>query len=175
MTRAGFTGWKRLPGSVGTFLGGGAFMIGFRRLAAAVAAASLLLAPVSGAHAAGAFAVGACGAYGYAFDYKEAAAARAAAGQKCSGTCKIVGALRRDCAALAVDAKNPCGSYGWAIGAISARRRTPRCAAAISMAGAIVWSAPGPATKRASHFKPLRGLLKAGVCHQLYPEACSRY
>jgi Domain of unknown function (DUF4189) len=79
-------------------------MIGFR-LAAAVA------------QAAGAFAVGACGAYGYAFDYKEAAAARAAAGQKCSGTCKIVGALRRDCAALAVDAKNPCGSYGWAIGA----------------------------------------------------------
>lgn len=92
-------------------------MIGFRRLAVAVAAASVLLAPISAAQAAGAFAVGACGAYGYAFDYKEAVTARAAAAHKCSGTCKVVGALRRGCAALAVDAKNPCGSYGWAIDA----------------------------------------------------------
>jgi Domain of unknown function (DUF4189) len=75
-------------------------MIGSRRRLA-VAAASLLLATVSAAQAAGAFAVGACGA---------------AAAQKCSGTlCKVVGAIRRGCAALAVDAKNPCGSYGWAI------------------------------------------------------------
>ena len=68
-------------------------MIGFwRRIAAAVAAASLLLATVSAAQAAGAFAVGACGAYGYAYDYKQIAAARTAAAQKCSGTsCKIVG------------------------------------------------------------------------------------
>jgi Domain of unknown function (DUF4189) len=86
-------------------------MFGFcRSLAAAVAAASVLVAAVSVAQAAGAFAVGACGAYGYAFDYKEAAAAR-----KCSGACRIVGALRRGCAALAVDAKRPCGSFGWAI------------------------------------------------------------
>ena len=93
-------------------------MIGFRRrLAAAVAAASLLLAAVSAAHAAGAFAVGACGAYGYAYDYKQMADARSAAAQKCSGTCKVVGAIRRSCAALAVDAKHPCGSYGWAINA----------------------------------------------------------
>ena len=83
-------------------------MIGFRRrLAAAVAAASLLLATVSAAQAAGAFAVGACGAYGYAYDYKQMAAARTAAAQKCSGgaSCKVVGAIRRGCAALAVDAK----------------------------------------------------------------------
>ena len=93
-------------------------MIGFRRrLAAAVAAASLLLATVSAAQAAGAFAVGAC-CYGYAYDYKQMAAARTAAAQKCSGTsCKIAGAIRRGCAALAVDAKHPCGSYGWAIDA----------------------------------------------------------
>ena len=72
-------------------------MIGSRRrLAAAVAAASLLLATVSAAQAAGAFAVGACGAYGYAYDYKQMAAARTAAAQKCSGmSCKIVGAIRR--------------------------------------------------------------------------------
>jgi Domain of unknown function (DUF4189) len=122
MTKGRFTNWKLLPGSVCRFLGGGAFMIGFRRrLAAAVAAASLLLATVSAAQAAGAFAVGACGAYGaygYAYDYKQMAAARTAAAQKCSGTsCKIVGAIRRGCAALAVDAKHPCGSYGWAIDA----------------------------------------------------------
>jgi hypothetical protein len=49
---------------------------------------------------------------------QQIAAARTAAAQKCSGTsCKIVGAIRRGCAALAVDAKNPCGSYGWAIDA----------------------------------------------------------
>jgi hypothetical protein len=93
-------------------------MTGIRRgFAAAVAAASLLLAALAAAHAAGAFAVGACGAYGYAYDYKGAAEARTAAAQKCAGTCKIVGAIHRGCAALAVDAKNPCGSYGWAINA----------------------------------------------------------
>jgi len=93
-------------------------MIGFRRcLAAAVAAASLLIAAVSAAQAAGALAVGACGAYGYAYDYKQEAAARTAAAQKCSGKCKVVGAINRSCAALAVDAKRPCGSYGWAIDA----------------------------------------------------------
>ena len=57
-------------------------MIGFRSgLAAAVAAASLIAA-VSAAQAAGALAVGACGAYGYAYDYKQEAAARTAAAQK---------------------------------------------------------------------------------------------
>jgi hypothetical protein len=29
--------------------------------------------------------------------------------------CKVVGDIKRGCAALAVDAKHPCGSYGWAI------------------------------------------------------------
>ncbi len=85
-------------------------MIGiWRSLAAAAAAAALLLATFNAATAAGAFAVGACGAYGYAYDYKQMAAARTAAAQKCSGTCKVVGGIRRGCAALAVDAKNPCG------------------------------------------------------------------
>jgi Domain of unknown function (DUF4189) len=93
-------------------------MIGsWSRFAAAVAAAALLLAAVSAAQAAGALAVGACGAYGYAYDYKKIDAARTAAAQKCSGKCKVVGAINRSCAALAVDAKHPCGSYGWAINA----------------------------------------------------------
>jgi Domain of unknown function (DUF4189) len=88
-------------------------MINHRR--ACALAAALLAGTIGMAHAAGAFAVGACGAYGYAFDYKQVAEARTAATHKCSGACKIVGEIHRGCAALAVDAKHPCGSFGWAI------------------------------------------------------------
>jgi Domain of unknown function (DUF4189) len=93
-------------------------MIGFwRESALAVAATCLLIAMIAAAEAAGAFAVGACGAYGYGYDFHKLADARAAALKKCTGAnCKIVGELRRGCAAMAIDAKNPCGSYGWAIG-----------------------------------------------------------
>ncbi len=91
-------------------------MVSFgRRSVFAVVTAGTVIAAIGAAHAAGAFAVGACGAYGYAYDYKRLADARTAVAQKCSGTCKIVGAIRRGCAALAVDAKHPCGSYGWAL------------------------------------------------------------
>jgi len=87
-----------------------------RRAVAGLTAAAVLMGSVAAAEAAGALAVGACGAYGYAYDYKSLADARAAAAQKCSGSgCKVVGAIKRGCAALAVDAKNPCGSFGWAI------------------------------------------------------------
>jgi hypothetical protein len=93
-------------------------MTGVRRKSAlAVAAAGFLIAAIGAANAAGAFAVGACGAYGYGFDYRYMADARAAAMKKCAGRdCKIVGDLRRACAAMAIDAKHPCGSYGWAVG-----------------------------------------------------------
>ena len=91
-------------------------MLGFRRSSAlAVMTGCILVAAIGAANAAGAFAVGACGAYGYAYDYKRLTDARTAAAQKCSGACKIVGAVRRGCAALAIDAKQPCGSYGWAV------------------------------------------------------------
>jgi hypothetical protein len=92
-------------------------MIGFMRtFARAIAAACFLIAAIGTAHAAGAFAVGACGAYGYGYDYRKIADARVAAMKKCSGHgCKIVGDIRRGCAAMAVDAKRPCGSFGWAI------------------------------------------------------------
>ena len=92
-------------------------MLCFRRNAAhAVAAACLSIALIGVAHAAGAMAVGACGAYGYGFDYHNMADAHAAAMSKCTGsTCKIVGDVRKGCAAMAIDAKNPCGSFGWAI------------------------------------------------------------
>jgi len=88
-------------------------MIAFWRSSAL--AAAILIGMIGVAAAAGAFAVGACGAYGYAFDYQRVDAARSAAAHKCAGSCKIVGEIRRGCAALAVDAKHPCGSFGWAI------------------------------------------------------------
>ena len=80
------------------------------------AAAFILIAALGAAHAAGALAVGACGAYGYGYDFRKIADARVAAMRKCTGSaCKIVGTIRRGCAAMAVDAKRPCGSFGWAI------------------------------------------------------------
>jgi len=89
-----------------------------RNCALAAAVAGLLVVPLGAAQAAGALAVGACGAYGYGFDYKKPAAARAAALSKCTGShCKVVGVVRKGCAAMAIDAKNPCGSFGWALNA----------------------------------------------------------
>ena len=92
-------------------------MIGVLRMAArAVAAAFFLIAALGAAHAAGAMAVGTCGAYGYGYDFHKVTDARAAAMRKCTGNgCKVVGTIRRGCAAMAVDVKHPCGSFGWAI------------------------------------------------------------
>src|SRR5581483_6577008 len=98
-------------------------MIGFRRRAASGFAAVCISIAITGvmigaAEAAGAMAVGACGAYGYGFDYTKVGDARTAAMSKCTGhTCKVVGDFHKGCAAVAVDAKNPCGSFGWAINA----------------------------------------------------------
>ena len=87
-----------------------------RRLALAAASIGLLIGAIGAAQAAGALAVGVCGAYGYGFDYQKIEDARAAALEKCTGGhCKIVGVVRKGCAAMAVDAKNPCGSFGWAL------------------------------------------------------------
>jgi uncharacterized protein DUF4189 len=64
--------------------------------------------------AAGAFAVGKCGAYGQAFDYPAEDAARIAALKQCKGQCTAV-TMKRACAALAIDLKNPCGAHGYAV------------------------------------------------------------
>jgi hypothetical protein len=80
-------------------------------------AASLLLVGSVAAQAAGALAIGACGAYGFAYDYERNAfaAAEAEALRKCAGRgCRIVTAVKRNCAAFAVDGRNFCGSYGYA-------------------------------------------------------------
>jgi Domain of unknown function (DUF4189) len=72
-------------------------------------------AVVTPARAAGAFAIGKCGAYGQAYDYPAEGAARAAALKKCpGGNCKAV-SMKRACAALSVDMTNPCGAHGYAV------------------------------------------------------------
>jgi hypothetical protein len=86
----------------------------FGRVFYCTVAVALLIA-VSGvaARAAGAFAVGNCGAYGFSYDYQQAVAARTAALEKCSGDCKVI-PVRRACAAFAVDGANTCGAHGYA-------------------------------------------------------------
>jgi hypothetical protein len=88
-----------------------------QRRALFVAALALILG-VSGyigkAWAAGAFAVGKCGAYGKAYDFPAEPAARAAALKQCKGKCTTV-TMKRACAAFAVDLTNPCGAHGYAV------------------------------------------------------------
>ena len=87
-------------------------------LARVVVAATLLVAGIGAGQAAGALAVGACGAYGFAYDYRQSEAARTAALGKCNGdACKIVTGVKRGCAAFAIDGRNVCGSHGFASGA----------------------------------------------------------
>jgi Domain of unknown function (DUF4189) len=69
---------------------------------------------VSESWAAGAFAVGKCGAYGQAYDHPGEASARAAALKQCKGECTAV-TMKRACAALAIDMANPCGAHGYAV------------------------------------------------------------
>lgn len=87
-----------------------------QRRALFILALSLLLAGsrfITESWAAGAFAVGKCGAYGHAFDHPAEGSARAAALKQCKGECTAV-TIKRACAALAVDMKNPCGPHGYA-------------------------------------------------------------
>ena len=64
--------------------------------------------------AAGAFAMGKCGAYGQAYDYPAEVAARAAALKQCNGECTAI-TMKRACAAFAIDMANPCGAHGYAV------------------------------------------------------------
>ena|SRR5438477_191868 len=66
------------------------------------------------ARGAGALAVGRCGAYGHAFDYKTPSTAAHAARAQCQGSCTAV-TMSHACAAFAVDMSNPCGSFGYAV------------------------------------------------------------
>jgi hypothetical protein len=64
--------------------------------------------------AAGAFAIGKCGAFGQAYDYAGESQARAAAQKQCKGECTTI-TMKRACAAFAVDMANPCGAHGYAV------------------------------------------------------------
>ncbi len=87
-----------------------------RRRAIFVFAAMLAAAQwATQARAAGAFAIGKCGAYGQAFDYAGEADALAAARRQCKGECPTTLTMKRACAALAVDMTNPCGAHGYAV------------------------------------------------------------
>jgi hypothetical protein len=78
-------------------------------------AGALVISAINLANAAGALAIGACGAYGFAYDLDQDDAAAAEAMRKCSGKgCKVVASMKRNCAAFAVDMRNACGSYGFA-------------------------------------------------------------
>jgi hypothetical protein len=78
------------------------------------AAACWLLSGTAAAKAAGALAIGACAAYGYAYDYPTVAEARKAAIEKCDGTCKQVVTTKKGCVAFAIDGRKPCGPHGYA-------------------------------------------------------------
>jgi hypothetical protein len=88
--------------------------LSFARLVAAVAWLILIAVFAAPAQAAGALSVGKCGAFGHAFDFKNARAAIDAAQKQCQGDCKTV-SMRRACAALSVDLANPCGAHGYAV------------------------------------------------------------
>jgi hypothetical protein len=87
-----------------------------------VAAASLVISScfITGslgtemARAAGALAIGSCGAYGLAYDYTQIEAANAAALNQCKGDCKVATAMRGNCAALSIDVHDACGAFGYA-------------------------------------------------------------
>lgn len=66
------------------------------------------------AQAAGALAIGKCGAYGQAFDYPAEQSARAAALKQCKGDCSAV-TMKRACVALSLDMTKPCGAHGYAV------------------------------------------------------------
>src|ERR1017187_6983902 len=95
-----------------------------------LATATRMLVAVNTARAAGARAIGACGAFGEAHDFGTIDDARKSALAKCqSDTCRVVPVTKRGCAAFALDFTNACGAHGsHEVPAREARtwHRTPR-------------------------------------------------
>jgi hypothetical protein len=87
--------------------------IGCAVVGAVAITAVLSLQPIA-ANAAGAIAVGACAAYGYAIDFPSVDAAKTTAMEKCGSSCKTVVTTKRGCVAFAVDGHKPCGPNGYA-------------------------------------------------------------
>ena len=86
----------------------------FARRAIFAVALIFAAAGLAPAQAAGAFAIGKCGAYGQAIDYPAEPAALAAARKQCKGRCSTM-TMKKACAAFAVDMTNPCGAHGYAV------------------------------------------------------------
>jgi hypothetical protein len=83
-------------------------------VATLLVATAVMLMAVNTARAAGALAIGACGAFGEAYDFHTAGEARKSALAKCqNATCRVVAVTKRGCAAFAVDFSNACGAHGW--------------------------------------------------------------
>ena len=81
------------------------------------ATATLMLVTLNTARAAGALAIGSCGAFGEAYDFRTIDDARKSALAKCqTDTCRVVTTVKRGCAAFAVDFTNACGAHGWGKG-----------------------------------------------------------
>ncbi len=79
-----------------------------------LATATLMLVAVNTARAARALAIGPCGAFGEAYDFRTADEARKSALAKCrADTCRVVAVTGHGCAAFAVDVGNACGANGW--------------------------------------------------------------
>lgn len=90
-------------------------VLGFSARAVAAIVISVFVLSNSGpVESAGALAVGKCGAYGHAFDYRDTQSAVSAAQRQCKGQCTTV-TMKRACAAFSVDMANPCGAHGYAV------------------------------------------------------------
>src|SRR5471032_343839 len=95
-----------------------------------LATATLMLVVANTARAAGALAIGTCGAFGEAFDFSTTEEARQSALTKCQGeACRVVTTSKRGCAAFAVDFANPCGAHGWGKGTRLGRSQNDALAA----------------------------------------------
>ena len=82
-----------------------------------LATATLMFVTLNAARAAGALAIGSCGAFGEAYDFGTTEEARQSALSKCQGdACRVVTTAKHGCAAFAVDFANPCGAHGWGKG-----------------------------------------------------------
>lgn len=82
-----------------------------------LATVTLMFVAVNTARAAGALAVGSCGAFGEAYDYRNVGKAEKVALEKCKGAaCRVATTVKRGCAAFAIDFVDPCSASGWGQG-----------------------------------------------------------
>src|SRR5260370_37927317 len=89
----------------------------FRRIILPVGATLAAMLFASAANAAGALAIGDCGANGYSYSYGSLGEAAQEALQQCRNyggrNCKVVEEIQGSCAAFAIDGNNSCGAQGW--------------------------------------------------------------